>query len=198
MGEMAKSLLYIPLPESVIKQIEDSWKQIQKVRECKIGVRGPNISVMLVQSAFCHRRSDTIACYCERPARFWFSPDVCHLLFGAKIGGCFMSKLKVFVVAAIGILTAAIVSTTAVAAGSISRAGATFPLPDLCQMGSCLSERQRDWPQLSVHRFGRRPSRRIKARTVTFGATRCAAEAGGPEQVRTGAVPDDHRPVSFR
>ncbi|MGA7712740.1 MAG: phosphate ABC transporter substrate-binding protein PstS [Rhizomicrobium sp.] len=28
-GEMAKSLLYIPLPESVIKQIEDSWKQIK-------------------------------------------------------------------------------------------------------------------------------------------------------------------------
>ncbi len=28
-GEMAKSLLYIPLPESVVKQIEDSWKQIK-------------------------------------------------------------------------------------------------------------------------------------------------------------------------
>ena len=28
-GDMAKSLLYIPLPDSVVKQIEDSWKQIQ-------------------------------------------------------------------------------------------------------------------------------------------------------------------------
>ncbi|MGA7712741.1 MAG: phosphate ABC transporter substrate-binding protein PstS [Rhizomicrobium sp.] len=81
-----------------------------------------------------------------------------------------MSKLKVFVVAAIGILTAAIVSTTAVAAGSISGAGATFPYPIYAKWAAAYQSVS--GIGLNYQSIGSGGGiAQIKARTVTFGAT---------------------------